>query len=407
MNKKTLPSITITITAAASLLLGFAGASSPVFAADTTPSGVVIAQAAERTSTTERPLTAAPTKPGQITVTVPRAKQPTVTTTIGKKKVSKKADAQRQVVFTDLTPGKDYTFTNGKYSVTSRALTTTTPVTKLTVLTTKSPDSVAVSWDHESTRKTGGADTLFTVTATSGSTSITDTTAADSIYLTGLNPDSIYSFTITPSNAIGPGQSTTATMTVTLRSLSISDQPAAKEVKPAPSQKPAQNSQPAPGPSTKTIYVCPDTFNEAAGGCIKTRPYTYSYLPYTYHSVTTNVPYTYHTVQTGPAPILDSYETWTNSCPAGYNMENYGPQGTWCRLYGQPPTAQVKDAPPAGFTDNGTNYTKTEQVKDAAPAGATDTGSQWELKDPSPTGFTDNGIEYIATADKIAKVVPA
>jgi hypothetical protein len=88
-------------------------------------------------------------------------------------------------------------------------------------------------------------------------------------------------------------------------------------------------------------------------------------------------------------------------------MENYGPQGTWCRLYGQPPTAQVKDAPPAGFTDSGTNYTKTEQVKDAAPAGATDTGSQWERKDPSPAGFTDNGIEYIATADKIAKVVPA
>ena len=174
------------------------------------------------------------------------------------------------------------------------------------------------------------------------------------------------------------------------------------------------------------------------GACQKTEAYTYSYLPYTYHTETTNLPYTYHTettnlpytyhtVQTGPAPLLDSFET-QSVCPAGYNLEDYGAQGKFCRLYGTPPTAQVKDAPPAGYTDNGTNYTKSVQVKDAPPAGYTDNGTnytksvqvkdappagytdngtRWVKKNAAPAGYTDNGTEYIATASKIAKVVPA
>jgi hypothetical protein len=135
-------------------------------------------------------------------------------------------------------------------------------------------------------------------------------------------------------------------------------------------------------------------------------PYTFTYTPYTYRTEVTNLAYTYHTETTGPMPIIDSYET-QDVCPSGYNLEDYGVNGKWCRLYGPAPTAQVKDAPPAGFTDNGSNYTKSEQVKNNPPTGYTDNGTQWVTTNPAPAGYTDNGTEYTTTTNKEAKVVPA
>ncbi len=383
-----------------------AGISAPLsaFAADSTPGGVVIAQTGQGAVTTPKKVTlaATPTKSRQITVTAsPRTK---VSMSGGTSKITRTTNSVGTAVFTKLTPGKDYTFTANKKSVRARALASTAPVTNLTVLTTTTPDSVAVSWNHVSSPKTGGAETVYTVTATPQNTqlnSIDQTTKNTAVVLTGLNPDALYTFTVTPHNAIGAGASTAAVMTTTLRSLTTSDKPIAREIK----QAPAQSAQPSA--NTRTIYVCPDTFVEVNSICQKTASYTFSYLDYTYHTVITNLPYTYHTEQTGPAPILDSFETFTDSCPAGYNLEDYGPNGKWCRLYGPAPTIQVKDAPPAGYTDNGTNYTKSEQVKDAPPAGYTDNGSQWVKKDAAPAGYTDNGTEYIATANKIEKVVPA
>ena len=52
--------------------------------------------------------------------------------------------------------------------------------------------------------------------------------------------------------------------------------------------------------------------------------------------------------------------------------------------------ASAKDAPPTGFTDSGSEYTKSTQVKDAAPA-----------------GYADNGTQWVLTAPMEAKVVPA
>ena len=414
MNKKTLP--LVTIAAAASLLLGVAGATSPAFAADQTPSGVVIAQGSTESTNTIAPrltLAATPTKSGEITVSAtPRSK---VTMTADKTRTTRTANAAGSAVFTNLTPGKEYTFTANKKSVRARALTTTAPVTNVTVLTTTTPDSVAVSWNHVSSPKTGGADTIYTITATPQGDQlkqITQTTKNTAVVLTGLDPNAIYTFTVTPSNALGAGVSTSATMSAPLKSLMPRSEPVAQEAKKAPAaqtQTQTQNQTPAAQPivpGTRTIYVCPSTFTEVNGTCQKTAAYTYTYQLYTYHPVTTNLPYTNHTVQTGPAPIIDSFET-QSTCPSGYNLEDYGAQGKWCRLYGAAPTAQVKDAAPAGFTDNGTNYTKTEQVKDATPAGFTDNGTQWVKKDAAPAGYTDNGVEYMATANKIAQVVPA
>lgn len=411
MNKKTLP--VITIAAAASLLLGVAGATSPAFAADSTPSGVVIAQGTSANTDTNAlastapkvTLAAAPTKSGEITVSAaPRTK---VTMSADKTRTTRTANAAGSAVFTNLAPGKEYTFTANKKSVRARALATTTPVTNVTVLTTTTPDSVAVSWNHVSSPKTGGADTTYTISATPQNNQlkqITQTTKNTAVVLTGLDPSAIYTFTVTPNNALGAGVSTSATMSAPLQSLMSRSESIAQEVKTTPAAQ-VQPQQPIV-PSTRTIYVCPSTFTDVNGTCQKTAAYTYTYQQYTYHPVTTNLPYTYHTVQTGPAPIIDSFET-QSTCPSGYNLEDYGAQGKWCRLYGAAPTAQVKDAAPAGFIDNGTNYTKTEQVKDATPAGFSDNGTQWVKKDAAPAGYTDNGVEYIATANKIAQVVPA
>jgi hypothetical protein len=171
---------------------------------------------------------------------------------------------------------------------------------------------------------------------------------------------------------------------------------------PAPTPTP----EPAPTPGTRTVYVCPTGYAETGSDCTKTLPYTFTYTPYTYRTEVTNRSYTYHTVTTGPMPILDSFET-QDVCPSGYNLEDYGVNGKWCRLYGAAPTAQVKDSPPAGFTDNGSNYTKSEQIKNNPPAGYTDNGTQWVTTNPAPAGYTDNGSQYVATTSKEAKVIPA
>lgn len=51
--------------------------------------------------------------------------------------------------------------------------------------------------------------------------------------------------------------------------------------------------------------------------------------------------------------VADSYETFTNSCPSGYNFEDYGVQGKFCVLYGS-----NEDSPPAGFTKAHSEWAK-------------------------------------------------
>jgi hypothetical protein len=132
--------------------------------------------------------------------------------------------------------------------------------------------------------------------------------------------------------------------------------------------------QPAPQPATRTIYVCPDGYVESGSQCRRTLPYTY-----------TRQPYTFHQVATGPAPVLQKYETATHVCPAGYNTEDFG-WIAYCVLYGPVPTITVKDDAPAGFTDNGV---------------------EWIKRDAIPTGYVDDGICWVSTVSKEARVVPA
>ena len=42
--------------------------------------------------------------------------------------------------------------------------------------------------------------------------------------------------------------------------------------------------------------------------------------------------------------IVDSYEDFSGSCPAGYNREDYGVNGIFCRLY-----SVTEDSPPLNF----------------------------------------------------------
>jgi hypothetical protein len=384
----------ITLTALAGITaLTMAGAA----AVEPTPGGVVIAQGTNA-QTLAMKLHAAPTKPGQITATT----QPGAQVNLRAKgiKQSKKANSAGIAVFTKLTAGRTYTLYSRGQSTQVTALNTIAPATDLTVVTTTLADSVALSWKHTNTKATGGGNVKYRVTATpekasasaisssavgtsaNSAATISSETTSTATIISGINPDLLYTFTVTPVNAMGPGESTTAAMSVTLRSLmSGKDQTLTlQKVLEAPAAKPTPAQAPAPG--TKTIYVCPSGFTETGSDCTKT-------LPYSYHTEVTNQAYTYHTETTGPMPIIDSYET-QNVCPYGYNLEDYGVNGKWCRLYGPEPTKQVKDAAPAGFTDNGSNYTRSEQVKD----------------NPS-SGYSDNGTEYVATASKEAKVVPA
>jgi tripartite-type tricarboxylate transporter receptor subunit TctC len=48
-----------------------------------------------------------------------------------------------------------------------------------------------------------------------------------------------------------------------------------------------------------------------------------------------------------------------------------------------------------------------EQIKNNPPAGYTDNGTQWVTTNPAPAGYIDNGSQYVATTNKEAKVIPA
>jgi hypothetical protein len=171
-------------------------------------------------------------------------------------------------------------------------------------------------------------------------------------------------------------------------------------------QPEAPSTASAAAPATRTVYVCPAGFQDAGAECRRTAPYTFTTRAYTFRDEVQTSPYTYRTVVTGPAPIIAEHGT-TDVCSSGWNLEDYGAQGKMCRLYGPVPTAQVKNAAPDGWTDNGTAYIRTVRVKDTTPAGFTDTGTEWSAKNPAPTGWVDDGTQYVNTTPKVATTVPA
>ncbi len=261
---------------------------------------------------------------------------------------------------------------------------------ELTVETTDQVNQVSLTWKHV-VNKGEGVPVSFTAAATIGSSRVpvakiitTDTHAV----LTGLSNTERYTFTVTASNSASTGRASIASMQQTLAQISGSfAEPSTAPIATAQIAAPAAVPTPAPvPPATKTIYVCPDGYTETGSLCQKL-------LAYTFHDVTTTSPYTFHQqfVQTG------THITFSTD---GSNGGTYYPKDSWNSTDGSPEGfyavipdgyyITAKDAPPAGFTDDGTKYTKTDKVKDNAPA-----------------GYSDNGTSWVTSTAKIAKVIPA
>ncbi len=274
---------------------------------------------------------------------------------------------------------------------------------ELIVETTDNPDEVSLSWKHI-VNKGEGVPVSFTATASIGAskTSAVKAVTTDThTLLKGLDRNERYTFTVIASNSASTGRASIAVMQQTLAQISgnfaeqvsapatvmqVSTSAPADSPAPVPAPAPAPAPSPAPAPTTKTIYVCPDGYTDAGSLCEKL-------MAYTFHDVTTSSSYTYHQqfVQTG------SHITFSTD---GSNGGTYYAKDAWNSTDGSAEgyyavipdgyNISVKDAPPAGFIDDGTKYTKTEKIKDNAP-----------------TGYTDNGSSWFTTTAKIAKVVPA
>ncbi len=328
---------------------------------------------------------------GSITITAPAKTK--VVASAKKFRETKAASASGTATFNNLTPGVTYTFTAAGQTTQLRAIEATTPATHLTVFTTDTAGAVTLTWDHKNTITQG--DVNYEITATPAQEPQTDANLRAKLTLTkqskdqeftltGLNTDVLYTFTVTPINALGAGKASSASMTKSLHeltglALTVPDAP----VTPIPTPKPAAvltvpAAQPAQ-PATRTIYVCPSGFSDVGTLCEKT-------LAYTFHNETETRSYSYHTEMESYGPWKDFGTDWSGTtCPNGGTLH----PGLGCMGYDQRPIS-VKDATPAGFSDNGGSWSKTATVKDSTPA-----------------GFSDNSSAWVQTAAKQAQVVSA
>jgi len=311
-----------------------------------------------------------------------------------------KAHAGQTVILNNLDPGVRYTITrDGARIGFAMPVAQVGAATGLTVETTDNPGEALLSWKHI-VNKGEGPVVQYTATATA----VTATTPAARVItndthttLTGLDVRQRYTFTVTPVNSASTGRSSSATMQQSLAQFTgvLVEQPAAivqpvaaapVPAPPPPAADPAPAPPaPAPGPAMRTIWVCPAGFADAGAQCQKT-------LVYTFHAVTSTVPYGYHQqfVQTGShVDYSSSPNGGTYYAKDAWNA-NDGSAAGYYAVIADGYYASVKDAPPAGYTDNGSAYTKTDQVKDVPP-----------------TGYTDDGTQWVMTAAKIAQQVPA
>jgi hypothetical protein len=394
------------VIAAATVILGTAGAAIAPAAHAATPSasGVrTVIQSAE-VSTSVQVLT---TKPNSITV-IGHGGQPITVWTKGTQPITKKPTNSGPVTFTGLKAGQAYAvYVGATQASVVRTLTAAGVASAVTVQAGPIDSSIDVSWDIVLPSGTKASSVSYLIEATSPTASPVSmkVTGTDHALITGLNPDAKYTFTVTPMLGATKGTPASATMIVTVAEAFAlakdeaagNADPAAKPAVPiapvtpvaptAPSapEAPASPATPAPGPaapSTKTIYVCPDGFSEAGSDlCERTLAYSYTTSAYTYHAEAN-----YVTVQTG---------TRTETVP--------GSSATGCTnggtLYG--------DTCYATYPVYETQQQGTKQVKDAGPAGYTDNGSAWQQRNAMPAGYADNGSAWVQTAAKVAKVVPA
>ncbi|MSO28056.1 MAG: hypothetical protein EXQ60_08370 [Candidatus Nanopelagicales bacterium] len=353
--------------------------------------------------------------PRGLTVTEVHGSNVTIVTRSGAGSTTpftKSPDKSGRVTFSNLIAGATYVVVHdGKIIGSATPVNAVGSATDLVVRATSKNNTVNLNWAHLATKTNGGAGVTYVITAKpaagSGKTvtsEVTGTaarsnTALKSATLTGLDPDTLYVFTITPKNSIGTGKSTVARMARSLADITgiksavaaepvvvvVEVKPVEKpaDIKPVTPVAPAPAPAPAPvpaAPSTRTIYVCPDAYTETGSGvCEKTSAYTYTSIGYTYHEEPN-----YVQVQVG---------TTERSHPFDGNACGWGTlYGNTCYEY----TAVYE-----------TRQQGTNQVKDQAPAGYTDNGSAWTKKDVMPAGYTDNGSAWVQTAAKVAKVVPA
>jgi len=382
--------------AAAGLLLTTVPSASAAEVVATTPQVIaseviaVDASAAAQVAGAKVP-TAVASKPRAITVTNHKGKS-VVLFAKGEKIRRSLAPGKKPATFTGLTAGRVYTVSVGGEPIgTVVALNAPAAASGLRVSTTDAPGTVSLEWSHKQTRATGGTDTEYAVTAASSTVDDISVTVVGerTAELSGLDPQALYSFSVTPRNSAAAGKATRAAMTRTLAQLTGTSSKTdtvpttpTKSTEPAPvptpAPAPAPGPAPAPRPSTKTIMVCPDGYSEVGGQCQTSKAYTF-------HTETDTKAYTYtwskvgtHEESNGPCNYLPDPNSPTGlhiECPAPRIVDDY---------------ANVKDATPAGYTDSGSAWVKDVQVKDAAP-----------------TGYADNGTEWVKTAAKVAKVVPA
>ena len=361
-------------------------AANDVIATDTTVAEAAPAVAVVPTAVASRPRTITVTHHGGRSVTL-FAKGERIRRVL--------APGAKPATFAGLTAGRTYTVAIGGEPIGAVvALDAPTAASGLQVRTTGTPGAVLLTWRHAPTAATGGRAISYDVTATSAGAPTVRATVrgARTATLTGLQTDARYSFRVVPRNSAGTGKATAATMSRTLGELTgstVATAPAPAPSSPAPSvpvasvPAPAPAPAPAPRPSTRTVWVCPDGYTETDGMCRMTKAYTY-------HEEVETSPYTYHSEQqlnTIMVPATHNGTIWTWSCPSGYSDGG----GQWgvgvCK---GAVTAQVKDAPPAGWYDTGSAY-----------------GHAIDVQDPMPEGYLDDGTQWVRTAAKIAREVPA
>jgi hypothetical protein len=357
---------------------------------------IVVAQ--DTTAPITAAFTATPSAPGALKIhAAPKTTVSVKALTKSKKNSSKTVSTKKvttnkngDAIVTGLTPGVKYTVQSGTNRITAIPESNVLPATSLRVVTTEIPGQLELRWQHQVTAAQGAVG--YTVTATPQndtarqSGEVIAETTAPSIVLTDLDLDARYEFAVTSHNTISTSTATKAVMSKSLRDLTGNTAPATPVVEqqqttPVP-PPPAPAPQPS-GPTTRTIYVCPDTFTDVAGVCQKTAAYTYTNMDYTYHSETRTE------ACSGPdcpnSQYMDmGYSYTAPHCPNGGTVH-----GTTCMAWST------------------SSRTVTVSVKDSTPSGYTDTGSHWTKKDAIPAGYTDDGTQWVQTTAKIAKEVPA
>lgn len=353
------------------------------------------------------PLAVVPAAPGALSVTTEPGAAISVTAP-GAHLYKARADKSGKATVRKLTAGKKYTIRSAGHTVTATPVNKVAAATSLQVFSTSSNDAARLTWKHQYSPKQGPV--TFRITATeqvdhngAGSLgSVQSESTATNTVLEGLNPRALYTFTVTPVNALGSGKATSATMDKSLLELNGATGPVTSEttqpdkqpetIVPAKPPVQVQTPQPVPAPQkpeTRTIYVCPSGFVEKGDTCITTRAYTF-------HSAIENRPYTFHNEDyqvtvTDPGPVYaaDLSQSQGTPCPWGGSLNR---EGDLCVVPGttriETHTRSVKDSTPVGFIDNGTEWQRSIQVKDQ-----------------TPTGFTDNGTEWINSVAKVAQVV--